>query len=172
MAPLSNCSPSLLITLLSILRRRPFRFTVKSSIGFWTKMHYNPLRTGKKTCTCRSWGWLLGGFVVPQYTFFIRVTYVHPHIGIFIRQSVSQGRLKGHRRSKTRVRLMYAEPAKGPLLLRSPSAILPVRYIQYAGPIILYCTSEAEKQPYYPMLMKLRRSVHWSALLLLTYKYH
>lgn len=26
-----------------------------------------------------------------QYTFFIRVTYVHPHIGIFISQSVSTG---------------------------------------------------------------------------------
>lgn len=55
---------------------------------------------------------------------------------------------------------------RGQLLLRR----LPFRAIQYAGPIISDRTSEAEKQPYYPPLMK-PRPLHLGALLLLTYKY-
>lgn len=63
--------------------------TVCSSVA----IHSPPLFPGfpaaleKYVCVCRGWTLLK---VDAIYTFFIRVTYVHPHIGIFIRQSVSQ----------------------------------------------------------------------------------
>lgn len=92
------------------------------------------------------------------YTFFIHITYVWPHIGIFISQSVSRGHLKGHRLCRIRVRLMYAEPRRS-VIASWLAAILPVENIQYMRPIILFHPSEAEKQPYYPPLMKPDRSI-------------
>lgn len=64
---------------------------------------------------------------------------------------------------------MYAEPQdedKRPVIASAAT----VPGIQYAGPIISGRTSEAEKQPYYPPLMK-PRPLHLGALLLLTCKY-
>lgn len=136
--------------------------------GIKCKIHIvdvHPVGTESMISTCPSFR--------REYTSFMLVTYVQPHIGIFIRQSVFRGRLKGRGRRRTRVGLMYAEPQdedKRPVIASAAGGPATGPGIQYAGPIISDRTSEAEKQPYYPPLMK-PRPLHLSALLLLTYKY-
>lgn len=98
-----------------------------------------------------------------QYTFFIRVTYVQPHIGIFISQSVSAGSLqrptggRGSFSDVCRAKVRYC-------VARCPTAVLPVGLISNMG----VPRSSYAHRPYWTgkitVLSRNARQLHFTAI--------